>query len=622
MVCDEDVVTMADVTIEKIVYDLEAKVDKAIAGFEKVEKSVDKVDKKMDIASKSMEKGAKLVAKGWTLVAAAATAAVTALAASTVKSAANMESYMITLQNLYGDLDTAGRKMDWLLDFAKSTPFELPGLIDAMTKLKSYGIEGDTVMRTLGDTASALGKPLDMAVEALADAQTGEFERMKEFGVKAVKIIDENYEAIGATQADVGMTALTYVDAQQKQAIKVIDRNSREMITTAITGIFDERYMGGMEAQSKSMKGIWSNIDDAFYQGKIAFMGFDEETKDFREGSLFDRMKSGVQTLLDTVENINFEKAGKGIERFLTWMDKIGEYVKPWIELEKRINKAILGIVKDIGEGLGTKIEGNLDGLKLLLKDLYTAFLFLKAGVVALFEFAEAHDLGKYLAIPFRATAEAASMTYEIIRDKLIKALDFMIEKYNALVPTLKKAGFNVEVVSTDMFKPLEKSATDARGTVEEEMEAIVEEQRAAIDEMSRTAEGAEIIPGARASYAKIMGVDAAAAAGLSGVYGSQGIPAAKVPASKMPAAQPLSQMVTGPVQTSQQAQTSKYAEILKQMITSTNDVIQTLKEEPRKVDIDMDVDMKIETNQDVKKLEQTLHRAVSDGVRGKAQVV
>ena len=43
------------------------------------------------------------------------------------------------------------------------------------------------VAAAYGDTASAMGKSLDDMVEAVADAATGEFERLKEFGIRASK---------------------------------------------------------------------------------------------------------------------------------------------------------------------------------------------------------------------------------------------------------------------------------------------------------------------------------------------------------------------------------------------------------------------------------------------------
>lgn len=612
---------MADETIEKLVYSLEAKVDKAVAGFEKVEKSINNVDKKMDKSSKAMEKGAALVARAWQLVAIAITAAIALMTRATVKSSADMESYMIVLENLYGDLETAGEKMEWLLDFAQRTPFELPGLVDAMTKLKAYGIEFETVIGTLGDTASAMSKPLDMAVEALADAQTGEFERLKEFGIKAVEITKSNYESLGATQEQVGLTALTYTDSQMQQAIKVIDRNNREAITTAVTGIWDEKYKGGMEALASSAKGIWSNIGDSLYKGQLAFMGFDEATKDFREGSLFDRMKTGLEGVLNTVQNLDFEKAGRGVETFLGWVDKGVEILQPWTDNAKKAGAAVRGIAKDVKEGLGTEITGNLDGLKLILHDAYIAFLLLQRGATRLYEFLDKHDVGKMMMISIRLTLESLSEMYTWIHDKIVWALDEMIERYNALVPTLQKAGFDVEVVSLDMFNPLKTSAKDAHEAIKEEFDEVVAEQQAAVDEMQNTASGADIVPGKRASYAQIMGVDAAAAAGLSGEYGSMGIPVANIPkTSQIPAAAGLPVVATGQTQTAQQAQTSKYTEILKQMIDSTNEIIKTLKEEPRKADISIDMD--VTTNQDVKQFERITKQAVSDGVHGKLQVV
>jgi hypothetical protein len=349
-------------------------------------------------------------------------------------------------------------------------------------------------------------------------------------------------------------------------------------------------------------------------------MGFDNATKTFREGSLFDRMKTGLQGVLSAISNIDFEKAGRSVETFLGWMDKGEEMLQPWIDQGARVRASVMGIAEDIGEAFGTKAVTDLSGLKLLLHDAYIAFLLVEEGVTRLYEYADAHDLGKYLVYPIRLTAEAASLTYIAIRDKLIKALDFLIEKYNGLVPMLQKAGVDAEVISMDMFKPLENSAKTAHEEVKKEMDQMAADQKAAVDEMTGVAKSADIIPGKRASYAQIMGVDAAAAAGLSGVYGSAGIPAANIPTSRIPAAQPLTQATSGPVQTGQQQQVSKYTEIIKQMVESTNTIIKTLQAEPRQVDISIKMD--IETSMDVKKFERTTIQAVSDGVRGKAKVV
>ena len=56
----------------------------------------------------------------------------------------------------------------------------------AFTKLVNLGLTpSETALQSYGDTSAALGKDLSQMIEAVADAATGEFERLKEFGIKA-----------------------------------------------------------------------------------------------------------------------------------------------------------------------------------------------------------------------------------------------------------------------------------------------------------------------------------------------------------------------------------------------------------------------------------------------------
>lgn len=81
--------------------------------------------------------------------------------------------------------------MKSLSDFAKKTPFEFPELTDVALKLKNVAGIGDKqlipMLTNLGDIASSQGKGISQIVEAYNDAITGEYERLKEFGIKASK---------------------------------------------------------------------------------------------------------------------------------------------------------------------------------------------------------------------------------------------------------------------------------------------------------------------------------------------------------------------------------------------------------------------------------------------------
>ena len=73
-------------------------------------------------------------------------------------------------------------------DFATRTPFQLGEVVTSFTKLVNLGLKpSERALVSYGDTASAMGKSLDQMIEAVADAATGEFERLKEFGIKGQK---------------------------------------------------------------------------------------------------------------------------------------------------------------------------------------------------------------------------------------------------------------------------------------------------------------------------------------------------------------------------------------------------------------------------------------------------
>ena len=75
---------------------------------------------------------------------------------------------------------------DELSQFAKETPYGLSQAVEAFNKLVNLGLTpSEQALMSYGNTASAMGKDLMQLIEAVADASTFEFERLKEFGIKA-----------------------------------------------------------------------------------------------------------------------------------------------------------------------------------------------------------------------------------------------------------------------------------------------------------------------------------------------------------------------------------------------------------------------------------------------------
>jgi phage tail tape-measure protein len=207
----------------------------------------------------------------------AATAAFTFLGKSILDTAGQFEQFQATLETIEGSSAKAKKSMDWIADFARTTPYAVEGVTAAFVKLKAYGIEPtDGTLKTLGDTASAMGKDLNQAVEAFADAATGEFERLKEFGIKAKTAGDQvtfNWTENG------------------KELSKTVKKNSTE-ITKFLGETFEKRFGGAMEKQSKTFKGMMSNLGDAWtgFERRIAESGF------------FDRAKKNLDTLLKKID--------------------------------------------------------------------------------------------------------------------------------------------------------------------------------------------------------------------------------------------------------------------------------------------------------------------------------
>ncbi|WCT72051.1 tape measure protein [Sphingomonas naphthae] len=174
-------------------------------------------------------------------------AAITGLWA-TITTGARFEGFRSQMEGIEGSSGKAERSLKWIADFAKTTPYQLEDVVAAFIKSRNLGIDPmDGSLRSLGDAAGALGKSLDDAVEMMADAQTGEFERLKEFGI------------VGSQK---GATAtFRYMTKAGKTASVSVAKDAKK-IQAALLTIFDAKFAGGMDRQSRTVAGKWSNLMD------------------------------------------------------------------------------------------------------------------------------------------------------------------------------------------------------------------------------------------------------------------------------------------------------------------------------------------------------------------------
>jgi hypothetical protein len=246
----------------------------------------------------------------------------------TLRTAASFETLQISLETVTGSSQAAKQGMAWIEDFTRRTPYELDQVADAFRKLAAYGMEPAKYLGILGDTASAMGKTLDQAVEAFADAARGEFERLKEFGVKA------------KTEGD--KVTFSWVE-NGKRLTKEVQKNEIA-ISDALAKIWS-RFEGGMERRMDTWEGLWSNLMDqwSLFQKEVMNSGPLEE------------MKRQLKEFLD------YLGTAEGQNTLRDWAKSTGEGIKTVVTGLERLLTA-LGRLKDTWDGIPTPLKGMLIG--------------------------------------------------------------------------------------------------------------------------------------------------------------------------------------------------------------------------------------------------------------------
>jgi hypothetical protein len=151
-----------------------------------------------------------------------------------------------------GSTKAAGEAMKALQDFAARTPFSLQEVTEGFLKLRNLGLTpSERALESYGNTSAAMGKSLTQLVEAVADATTGEFERLKEFGIKAKQQGDQ--------------VSLTFQGTTTK-----IGNNARE-IEEYLMRIGEVNFAGGMSRQADTLDGDLARLGDTWDQTLVAF---------------------------------------------------------------------------------------------------------------------------------------------------------------------------------------------------------------------------------------------------------------------------------------------------------------------------------------------------------------
>ena len=197
-------------------------------------------------------------------------------------------------------------------DFATETPSDLAQVSEAFVKLVNYGLTpSERALTSYGNTSSALGKNLSQMIEAVADAATGEFERLKEFGIKA------------RTEGD-------NVKFTFRGITTTVKKNAQE-IEDYLINLGEVNFGDAMSNRMNTLDGLLSNLGDEW----------DKVFLNISQNGLGDVISDGVRLAISALQELNAMIAsgelaaylGEIVRLFTFWADDIKESidtVKSW----------------------------------------------------------------------------------------------------------------------------------------------------------------------------------------------------------------------------------------------------------------------------------------------------
>lgn len=191
-----------------------------------------------------------------------------------------------------GSSEKAAVAFEALQDFAANTPYDLAQVTEGFTKLVNLGLTpSERALNSYGNTASAMGKDMMQLIEAVADASTGEFERLKEFGIKAKQEGDKVSLSFRGNTTQIG--------------------NNAKEIEEYLMRLGENEFAGSMLARMSTLDGALSNLGDewdALFRN-VSNMGV---------GSV---IEDGVRIAIDVLAELNAMISSGELEGYL---DAIG----------------------------------------------------------------------------------------------------------------------------------------------------------------------------------------------------------------------------------------------------------------------------------------------------------
>lgn len=182
-----------------------------------------------------------------------------------VEASKSLETIRTQFTTILGSAQLAQKQLEELQDFAATTPFQIEGLSLATRQLLSFGVVQEDViptLRQLGDLAAGTGSAIDELTIPFGRLVSTQ----KLTLIELDKFADRGINLFGALSEKTGISLKNIRDEISKGRVPF------EAFTEALNDLTKKggTFFGATEAQSKTLSGVLSTLDDNFFNLKSA----------------------------------------------------------------------------------------------------------------------------------------------------------------------------------------------------------------------------------------------------------------------------------------------------------------------------------------------------------------
>lgn len=252
-----------------------------------------------------------------------------------LETAFNLEAYRTQLETATKDTERTTKLIRKAQELSIATPFTPEEAIQSTAKMEALGVDSEKWLKMVADMAGATNKEMEQATEALIDMLSKqEFEGIEEFGINKEMIVNKANEMFGKNK----------VFKKSGELRKGKDADMQVVIET----IMKEKFDGGSDKLSKTIKGVWSTITGATGMALAKIFGMEDGL--IKTGSMLDMLRKKLQMVADKlIEWQNDGTLDEIAQKFTETFSKVIDTVVEVYNYLKDNKETIASIIKVVG---------------------------------------------------------------------------------------------------------------------------------------------------------------------------------------------------------------------------------------------------------------------------------